>query len=110
MEIKTGASESVSVIGEEIFHAIQRGEEPPELKQSLTTLWTYTGSQIPIRESVSVLVEHNGQSVRLLLIVTGDRAFTIGRDWLLERSSQRSRNFPYVKLSRITTTSSRKSG
>ena len=44
MEIDTGAS--VSVVGEEIFKTIQRGEKSLELQKSSASLRTYNGSEI----------------------------------------------------------------
>ena len=81
MEIDTGAS--VSVVGEGIFKAIQQGEQPLELQKSSIRLRTYTGGEIPVRGSVLVEVEHNGQNQTLPLIVTeGDGPSLIGRNWL----------------------------
>ena len=81
MEIDTGVS--VSVVGEGIFKAIQRGEQPLELQKTSIRLRTYTGGEIPVRGSVRVPVEHNGQNQTLPLIVTeGEGPSLIGRDWL----------------------------
>ena len=81
MEIDTGAS--VSVISEETFHTIQRGEHPLQLKETSVQLRTYTGDVIPVRGSVLVPVEHNTQSLTLPLIVTeGSGPSLLGRNWL----------------------------
>ena len=81
MEIDTGAS--VSVVGEEIFKAIQRGVKPLELQKSSVQLRTYTGDEIPVRGSVLVPVEHHGQDLTLPLIVTeGNGPPLVGRNWL----------------------------
>ena len=66
MEIDTGAS--VSVVGEDIFKAIQRGEKPLELQKSSVQLRTYTGDEIPVRGSVLVPVEHHGHDLTLYTI------------------------------------------
>ena len=81
MEIDTGAS--VSVISEETFQTIQRGEQPLQLKETSVQLQTYTGDVIPVQGSVLVPVEHNTQSLTLPLIVTeGSGPSLLGRNWL----------------------------
>ena len=81
MEIDTGAS--VSVISEETFQAIQRGDQPLQLQKTSVQLRTYTGEAIPVSGSVRVPVEHSGQSLTLPLIVTEGRGPSLlGRNWL----------------------------
>ena len=71
------------MVGEGIFKVIQRGDQPLELQKSSIRLRTYTGGEIPVRGSVRVPVEHNGQNHTLSLIVTeGEGPSLISRDWL----------------------------
>ena len=54
-----------------------------ELQKSSVKLQTYTGESIKVEGSTEVLVEHNGQSVSLPLIVThGKGPNLLGRDWM----------------------------
>ena len=81
MEIDTGAS--VSVVGEGAFNNIREGKSTVELQETSTQLQTYMKEAIPVRGSVLVPVEHNGQSLTLPLIVTsGEGTPLLGRDWL----------------------------
>ena len=81
MEIDTGAS--VSVVGEETFNTIQRGEKPLKLEKSSVQLQTYTGGEIPVLGSVLVPVEHNHQTLTLPLLVTERNGPPLlGRNWL----------------------------
>ena len=81
MEIDTGAS--VSVISEETFQTIQRGDQLLQLKEMSVQLWTYTGDLIPVRGSVLIPVEHNTRSLTLPLIVTdGSGPSLLGHNWL----------------------------
>ena len=79
MEIDTGAL--VSVVGEGAFNNIREGKSTVELQETSTQLQTYMKEAIPVRGSVLVPVEHNGQSLTLPLIVTsGEGTPRLGRD------------------------------
>ena len=81
MEIDTGAS--VSVVGEDTFETIRKGESTVELQKTSVRLQTYTGEAITVLGSALVPVEHNGQTLTLPLIVTaGNGPSLLGRDWL----------------------------
>jgi hypothetical protein len=81
MEVDTGAS--VSLLSEETFHTLWKGEAAPKLQKSSVTLKTYTGEQIKVVGSAEVQVEHNEQVVRLsLLVIQGQGPSLLGRDWM----------------------------
>lgn len=81
MEVDTGAS--VSIINQETFELIREGQSVLELQRSAVKLQTYTGEPIKVEGSTVVLVEHNGQSASLPLIVTQEKGPTLlGRDWM----------------------------
>ena len=81
MEIDTGAS--VSIINEDTFKTIRKGESNLELQDTTVKLKTYTGDPIIVHGSIVVPVEHNGQAARLPLVVAaGKGPNLLGRDWL----------------------------
>ena len=81
MEVDTGAS--ASIINQETFELIREGQSVLELQKSAVKLQTYTGEPIKVEGSTVVLVEHNGQSASLPLIVTQGKGPTLlGRDWM----------------------------
>ena len=78
MEIDTGAS--VSVVREDSFKKITEGRLTVQLQETSTQLQMYT---ITVLGSALVPVEHNGESLTLLLIMTtGNGPPLLGRDWL----------------------------
>lgn len=81
MEVDTGAS--ASIISEETFEQIRKGQTSLELQKSAVRLQTYTGESIGVVGSTPVQVEHNGQTASLSLIVTQGKGPTLlGRDWM----------------------------
>ena len=76
MEIDTGAS--VSVVGEETFETIQKGDEILELQKTSVLLQTYTGEAITVLGSTLIPVEHNGQMP--LIVTAGNGPPLLGRD------------------------------
>ncbi|XP_058858757.1 uncharacterized protein K02A2.6-like [Acipenser ruthenus] len=81
MEIDTGAS--VSIISESTYNRNWPLDNKPELTTSDVVLRTYTGEQVPILGSISVLVKYQGQEIYLrLTVVKGEGPSLLGRDWL----------------------------
>ena len=79
MEIDTGAS--VSLMGEDTYRLVQDPEKP--LQHSTAKLHTYTGEPIKVLGSTEVLVQHNGQSMMLpLIVMKGKSSPLLGRNWL----------------------------
>ena len=79
MEIDTGSG--ISLISESVLHALL---PLLKLQKSAVTLRTYTGEVIPVKGSVVVDVSCASKtySKLKLVVVCGDRACLIGRDWL----------------------------
>ena len=81
MELELDAGASVSLISEETFHKLRKGNEL--LGKTKAKLFTYTGELIRVKGSANVKVDHNGQRATLPLIVTqGSGPSLFGRDWL----------------------------
>ena len=79
MEIDTGAS--VSLMGEDTYRLVQDPEKP--LQHSTAKLHTYTGEPIKVLGSTEVLVQHNGQSMMLpLIVMKGKSSPLLGRNLL----------------------------
>ena len=79
VEIDTGAS--VSLMGEDTYRLVQDPEKP--LQHSTAKLHTYTGEPIKVLGSTEVLVQHNGQSMTLpLIVMKGNGSPLLGRNWL----------------------------
>ena len=81
MEIDTGAARSI--ISDKTYTQLWFQDLSPPLKPTNATLKTYTGEQIKPLGAISVQVEATKQNKQLgLLIVPGDGASLLGRDWL----------------------------
>jgi hypothetical protein len=79
MEIDTGAS--VSLISDKTFKECLGSK--PELQPDSTLLRTYSGELMRVKGCIQVLVEVNGVSKKLqLLVVNGGGSSLLGRDWL----------------------------
>lgn len=55
----------------------------PGLDQSSVRLQVYSGEPITVVSSTQVVVEHNGQTLTLLIVTRGSRPFLLGRHWLM---------------------------
>ena len=78
MELDIGAS--VSLISADTFNKLWPGRQ---LKQSDTTLRTYSREQIKTLGSIDVTVVYNNQTVDLpLLVIEGEGPSLFGRNWL----------------------------
>ena len=71
----------MSLISEENFKKIQKNGV--SLQESKAKLFTCTGDKIKVKGCSDVRVEHNGQTVKLPLFVTGGSGPSLfGRNWL----------------------------
>ena len=78
MELDTGAS--ISLISEEQYKQLQ---DVPTLEKSSVILRTYTGENLSILGSITVVATYNNQTNKLpLLVVKGNGPNLMGRDWL----------------------------
>ena len=78
MELDTGAS--ISLISEEQYNQLQ---DVPTLEKSSVILQTYTGENLSIQGSITVVATYNNQTNKLpLLVVKGNGPNLMGRDWL----------------------------
>ena len=83
MEIDTGAS--VSLISKTTFDKLQPSAKFPQLESEQMKLRTYTGEEINVLGSVSVMARSDTCTCTLpLLVVDGDGSSLIGRNWLTE--------------------------
>ena len=79
MEIDTGAS--ISLISENTHKT--KWTQPPTLKHSNTTLYTYTGESIEVLGTANVSVTYQNQHKILpVVVVKGDGPSLLGRNWL----------------------------
>ena len=68
-------------MGEDTYRLVQDPEKP--LQHSTAKLHTYTGEPIKVLGSTEVLVQHNGQSMSLpLIVMKGKGSPLLGRNWL----------------------------
>ena len=80
MGVDPGAT--FSLISEVTFKRLW-GKRPVPLKPSTLQLSTYTGESLKAWKEVMVVVRHHGQEKTLpLLIVPGDGASLLGRNWM----------------------------
>lgn len=79
MELDTGSARSLMSIKE--FEGLHAGVA---LEKTRVKLQTFTGEQIEIKGEAKVQIEHNGQSLKLPLMVVADHGAPslLGRDWL----------------------------
>ena len=81
MEVDTGAS--ASIISEATYQKLWSRAEAPQLQPSTARLRTYTGEELKILGSITVVVKYRSQKERLkLLVVAGPGPSLMGRDWL----------------------------
>ena len=80
MEVDTGAA--LSIISERVYKTFS---PVPTLQPTQAKLCTYTGENIQVLGSITVLVCHNQQRKHLpLLVVSGEGPSLLGRDWLAQ--------------------------
>ena len=83
MELDTGAS--CSIISEATYRSLWPPESAPPLKPSPIKLRTYSGEDLPVKGSISVLVQYQDQETSLpLTVVAGNGSSLLGSDWLLK--------------------------
>lgn len=77
MELDTGAS--VSPVSEATFRSLYKYRPIP---QSGVRLRTYSGEMLKVVGETEVLVSYCDQQAELLVVVEGDGASLLGRNWL----------------------------
>ena len=83
VELDTGAS--CSIISEATYRSLWPPESAPPLKPSPIKLRTYSGEDLPVKGSISVLVQYQDQETSLpVTVVAGNGSSLLGRDWLLK--------------------------
>ena len=81
MEVDTVAS--VTVVSEATLASIWGPQPVPPLQSTTVKLRTYTGSEIPVVDKLTVRVRHQDQQLELPLVtVVGSGSIVLGRDWL----------------------------
>ncbi|XP_049517164.1 uncharacterized protein LOC125942945 [Dermacentor silvarum] len=80
MEIDSGAS--CSIVSEETFRSIEGKQSKIPLRESSTTLVTWSKEALPVVGRASVVVEFKGQTAKLpLLVVKRSGNSLLGRNW-----------------------------
>ena len=81
MEIDTGAA--VTILSEDTFRQVEKGQEVSRLKPTKARLRTYTGEEINVMGEVQLPVEYgSGKHNLSALVVHGKGPSLLGRDWL----------------------------
>ena len=80
MELDTGAS--LSIISEDVFKSLS---PRPPLEPTSVKLKTYSGESLEILGKVHVIVNYEGNTYTLsVIVVMGSGPCLLGRDWLQE--------------------------